>query len=68
MHVKQAWTACPKGCLPMVLGDLNANLAASRDKQDKTITKQVDNMNLVNMSRHLRNARELIPTVDGRGG
>ncbi len=52
----------------MVLGDLNANLAASRDKQDKTITKQVDNMNLVNMSRHLRNARELIPTVDGRGG
>jgi hypothetical protein len=31
-HIKQAWTACPKGCLPIVLGDLNANFAALRDE------------------------------------
>jgi hypothetical protein len=51
-HVKQAWMASPKGCLPVVLGDLNINLAAPRDKQDKMIAKQVDAMNLVDMSSH----------------
>ncbi len=51
-HVKQAWLACPKGCLPilLLLGDLNANLAAPRREQDKTIAEQVDIMNLVDMS------------------
>ena len=29
-HVKQAWQACPRGCLPILLGDLNVNLAALR--------------------------------------
>ncbi len=27
MHVKEAWMTCPKGCLPIVLGDMNVNLA-----------------------------------------
>jgi hypothetical protein len=49
-HIKQAWMACPKDCLPIVLGDLNVNLAAPRDERDETIAKQVDTMNLVNMS------------------
>jgi hypothetical protein len=53
-HIKQAWMACPKGCLPIVLGDLNVNLAAPRDKRDETIAKQVDTMNLVNMSSRFR--------------
>jgi hypothetical protein len=44
MHVKQAWLACPKGCLPILLGDLNVNLAASCNKRDNTIAKQVDAM------------------------
>jgi hypothetical protein len=51
-HVEQAWMACPKGCLPIMLGDLNANLAAMRDVRDETIAKQVDNMNLIDMPRH----------------
>ena len=49
-HIKQAWMACPKGCLPIVLGDLNVNLAAPRDERDETIAEQVDAMNLVDMS------------------
>jgi hypothetical protein len=53
-HVKQAWTACPKGCLPIVIGDLNTNLAAPCKEQDKTIAEQVDNINLVDMSRRFR--------------
>jgi hypothetical protein len=28
MHVKQAWLACPKGCPPILLGDLNINPVA----------------------------------------
>jgi hypothetical protein len=56
-HVKQAWMACPKGCLPIILGDLNVNLAAPRDKQDETIAKQVDTMNLVDMSSRFRQCR-----------
>ena len=50
MHIKQAWMACPKGCLLIMLGDLNVNLAAPRDKRDETIAEQVDAMNLVDMS------------------
>jgi hypothetical protein len=51
-HIEQVWMACPKGCLPIVLGDLNVNLAVPCNKQDKTIAKQVDTMNLVDMSSH----------------
>jgi hypothetical protein len=51
-HVEQAWLACPKGCLPILLGDLNVNLAASRNKCNDTISEQVDAMVLVNMSNH----------------
>jgi hypothetical protein len=42
--------ACPKSCLPIMLGDLNANLAAPHDERDETIAEQVDAMNLVDMS------------------
>jgi hypothetical protein len=51
-HVKHAWQACPKGCLPIMLGDLNINLATPRDKRDKTIAKLVDTMALIDMSSH----------------
>ncbi len=52
MHVKQAWLACPKGCLPILLGDLNVNLAAPCSKRDDTIAKQVDAMALIKMTSH----------------
>ncbi len=51
-HVKQAWQACPRGCLPILLGNLNVNLAAPRNKRDKMIAQQVDAMALVDMSSH----------------
>jgi hypothetical protein len=34
-HVEQAWQACPRGCLPILLGNLNINLADN--KCDETI-------------------------------
>ncbi len=51
-HVNEAWWACPKGCHPILLGDLNVNLAAPRNERDDTITNQVDAMALTNMSNH----------------
>ncbi len=51
-HVKQAWLACPKGCLPILLGDLNVNLATPCNKHDDMIAKQVDAMALIEMSNH----------------
>ncbi len=52
MHIKQAWQACPKGCLPIMLGNLNINLAALRDKREERIAKLVNTMALVDMSSH----------------
>ncbi len=51
-HVNEAWRACPKGCLPILLGDLNVNLAAPCNKCNDTIANQVDAMVLINMSNH----------------
>jgi hypothetical protein len=52
MHVDEAWRACPKGCHPIFLGDLNINLAALCNKRDDTIANQVDAMALADMSNH----------------
>ncbi len=51
-HVDEAWWACPKGCHPILLGDLNVNLAAPCNERDDTIANQVDAMVLTNMSNH----------------
>ena len=57
MHIEQAWQACPKGYQPIMLGDLNINLAAPRDERDETIAELVDTMTLVDMSSHFRQRR-----------
>jgi hypothetical protein len=51
-HIKQAWLACPKGCLLILLGDLNVNLAAPRNEHNDTIAEQVDAMALIDMTNH----------------
>ncbi len=52
MHINESWWACPKVCLPILLGDLNVNLAAPRNERDDTIANQVDAMALIDMSNH----------------
>ncbi len=51
-HFEQAWLACPKGCLPILLGDLNIKFAAPCNKHVDTIANQVDAMALTDMSSH----------------
>ncbi len=45
-----AWEACPAGCTPIVLGDLNIILRDPRNKQEEIIVNLLDNINIVNMS------------------
>ncbi len=49
--LQAAWEACPAGCTPLVLGDLNINFSDPRNEQDKLIVNLLDNINVVDMSR-----------------
>jgi hypothetical protein len=51
-HINVTWRACPKGCLPILLGDLNVNLAAPCNECNDTIAKQVDAMALIDVSNY----------------
>ena len=54
-HVEQVWLACPKGCIPILLGDLNVDLPAACNERDEMIAEQVETMALlVGMSSHFR--------------
>ena len=46
-----AWEACPEGCMPLVLGDLNINFGKPRDERDEVICDLIDDIDLVNVSR-----------------
>jgi exonuclease III len=48
----KAWRKCPKGAHPILVDNLNLNLCAPHTEREETIAKQVDAMNLVDMSRH----------------
>ncbi len=52
MNLYEAWWAWPKGCLLILLGDLNVNLTAPHNKHNDTIAKQVDTMALIDMTSH----------------
>jgi hypothetical protein len=50
--VDRAWCACPVGAHPILVGDLNFNSCALCTEHEETIAKQVDAMDLIDMSRH----------------
>ncbi len=50
--IDKAWRECPKGAHPILVGDLKINLCAPHTAREETIAKQVDAMDLVDMSRH----------------
>jgi hypothetical protein len=50
--VERAWQACPAGARPLLVGDLNFNFCAPCTEREETIAKQVDAMDLIDMSRH----------------
>jgi len=46
-----AWEACPEGCIPLVLGDLNINFNKLGDKREEVIHNLLNNINLIDTSR-----------------
>ncbi len=57
-HVEASWIECPKGHIPILLGDLNIKLASPRNECNELITELVGNiMGLVDMSHHFRQCR-----------
>ncbi len=46
-----AWEACPVGCTPVVLGDLNINFRDPRNKRKELIVDLLNNINIVDTSR-----------------
>ena len=46
-----AWEACPEGCMPLILGDLNVNFVKPRDELDEVICNLIDDVDLVDASR-----------------
>ena len=58
-HVEGAWNDCPKGHIPILLGDLNINLVSPRTEQDEMIAEQVqDVMGLIDVSRQFKQRRQ----------
>ena len=56
-HVKKAWSNCPTGARPLGVGDLNINLESPRDERDARIAKQIDHMDLTDMTQHFLQQR-----------
>jgi hypothetical protein len=50
--IKKAWSECPRGAHPIMVGNLNINLHAPHMERKETIAEQVEIMGLVDMSRH----------------
>ncbi len=48
---RAAWEACPDGCMPLILGDLNINFSEPWDERDEVIRDLINNIDLVNASR-----------------
>jgi hypothetical protein len=45
------WEACPVGCTPLVLGDLNINFSDPRNKREELIINLLNDINVVDASR-----------------
>ena len=52
--VRAAWEARPKGCRPLLIGDLNVDLSCPRDEREEAIAELVDEMDLVDSSAQFR--------------
>jgi hypothetical protein len=48
--LRAAWNACPDGCAPIVMGDLNVSFKHPRDGREEAIANLIDKINLVDLS------------------
>jgi hypothetical protein len=51
--IEKAWNECPRGHIPLLLGNLNVNLHSPRDERDEQIAEVVEDvMGLTDLSCH----------------
>jgi len=53
-----AWAGCPRGFIPLIIGDLNINLDAPQDDRDETIVKQCDAWDLTDMAMQFKQSQK----------
>ncbi len=59
-HVEAAWNKCPKGHIPILLGNLNIKLASPRNERNELIAEQVgDVMVLIDVSRQFKQCHQV---------
>jgi hypothetical protein len=57
-HVEAAWNECPKGHIPILLGDLNIKLTSPWNNQDELIAERMgNNMGLMDVSHQFKQHR-----------
>jgi hypothetical protein len=49
-NLRKAWDACPLGCKPIILRDLNINFGFPRDEREEVIVDLLDEINLSDTS------------------
>ena len=49
-NLRRAWDACPPGCKPVVLGDLNIKFGFPRDEREEVLVDLLDKINLIDTS------------------
>jgi hypothetical protein len=49
--LRSAWKACPIGCTPIILGDLNINFWDTREEREEQIVDLLDKINMTDTSR-----------------
>ena len=49
--LRVAWEACPAGCTPLILWDLNIKFRDPRNEWEELIVYLLDNINIVDTSR-----------------
>jgi len=49
--LRAAWEACPEGCMPLILGDLNVNFSEPLDERVEVICDLIGDIDLVDASR-----------------
>ncbi len=63
--IEQAWNKCPRGHVPLLLGNLNVNLRSPRDERDEQIAEVVEDiMGFTDLSHHF--LQQSCGTVRGR--
>ncbi len=52
--LRGAWDACPQGCKPIILGDLNINFGYPRGEREEIFVDLLDEINLIDSSCRFR--------------